>query len=492
MLAIRNISRFRGRRSGPLAIMAAGLTMLACLHANVLAAVAQKPVGKELRGFPDPPDFARKKLELFNAGKAADESDSKLFDDHYKFVIAEMTLPGSYDKLAAKRESLKQKDLVPLGRAPNPELHSRLTNFLVTMLPRLIADSEYLPAVRVNWTLILGDLNATEPQFGKGDVPLPEALPELQKLYIDEHQHIAVRLAALVGIARHVEKSNLSADTRQRLAQAMTAIIEKKKPTEFGQDVHDFFRRRTIDALRGILDVAPDTGDAAVATALADFTADAAVRLHYRCEAAAALGMLEGRSFKKEDVPELARVLANLAVQITKPPAAPPVLPSAVVPPAGVPPVGVPPAVPPAAAPPAADAPPAQAPAAEGPPAAAPPGAPARVAAAPAHHTNASRSREVQGYFLACVRQGFKGSKPNRGLLSVAVEPDTKKLVDELSAKVDEMLRLVTDTRGVPDADLSSQLVPVNEGLQAMIKIQGTGKTSPEPGSSPMQIRDKQ
>ena len=525
MLALRNLMRSPSFRLTPAAFLAAGFAMVAVSELGLRAAEAQKPF-KQMAGFVDPPEYSKKKSEMLAAGKAADEAEAKLFDDHYKFVLADMTLPGSFDKLAAKRDSLRLKDLAPLGRAASPDLHNRLTSFLVAALPRLIADAAYHPAVRVNWTLILGDLNSTEPGLnGKGDVPLAEALLKLQDLYIDENQHTAVRLAALVGITRHV-KSNATADARKKLAQAMTTILANKKPRDSSQESHDFLRRRTLDALRAILEVAPDAADPALATALANLTADADLRLHYRCEAAAALGALESRNIKKEDVPQMARTLAALAVKITKPEpvavAAPVLPPAAALQPVGVPPAnpppdaaqpagaqpaaapsaGAPPGSPPPAGAPLAGAPPMEVPPAAVPPAAAPPagepgaedappaaarGVP-RPAVAAAARPNSGRARDTQAYFLTCVKQGFKGSKGNRGLATVPVEPDTKKLVDELLAKVEEMLKLVSDKKGVPDADLAAQLLPVSEGLQELLKATTAMKAGAGTGTGPVRV----
>jgi len=525
MLALRNLMRSPSFRLTAPAFLAAGFALLACLNSGTPVCAQQYT---ELSQIKDPPEYAKKKSELFAAGKAADETETKLFDDHFKFVIAEMTLKSNFNKLAAKRDSLKQKDLAPLGRAPTPsfDLHSRLTGFLVTQLPRFIADTGYHPAVRVNWTLILGDLNSTEPGLnGKGDVPLADALPKLQELYVDENQHTAVRLAALVGITRHV-KSNASADARKKLAQAMTTILANKKPKESSQESHDFLRRRTLDALRAILEVAPDAADPAIATALANLIADADLRLHYRCEAAAALGALESRNIKKEDVPQMARTLAALAVKITKPEpvavAAPVLPPAAALQPVGVPPAnpppdaaqpagaqpaaapsaGAPPGSPPPAGAPLAGAPPMEVPPAAVPPAAAPPagepgaedappaaarGVP-RPAVAAAARPNSGRARDTQAYFLTCVKQGFKGPKGNRGLATVPVEPDTKKLVDDLLAKVEEMLKLVSDKKGVPDADLAAQLLPVSEGLQELLKATTAMKAGAGTGTGPVRV----
>ncbi len=324
MIAAQQIARLFGGFRGRVALCAAALALLACAPSR---APAQAPTWTELPQFKDPPEYSKKKSEVLSTG-TADDATKKLFDEHYTFRIAEMTLRGSYDKLAAKRDDLKKKDLVPLGRAPSSELHDRLTEFLATRLPRLCADSQYHPAVRQNWTLILGDLNSKEPAFnGQGEVPLTAVLPELQKLYVDENQHVAVRLAALVGIKRHV-KANATADVRKQLAKAMTAIVANKQPPKgTDQKTYDFFRLRTIDALRTILDSAPDAGDETAAAALAELTADAKVKLYYRCEAAAAIGQLESRSIEKEDVPQLARLFGELAVEVTKreaPPAAAP------------------------------------------------------------------------------------------------------------------------------------------------------------------------
>ncbi len=86
------------------------------------------------------------------------------------------------------------------------------------------------------------------------------------------------------------------------------------------------------------------------------------------------------------------------------------------------------------------------------------------------------------------MRQGFKGSKPNRGLAGVPVEADTKKLVDDLLAKVEELLRLVND-RTVNDTDLPSKLDLVNAGLREMIRAPQGDKASAGVGSVPMQVR---
>lgn len=196
-----------------------------------------------------PPEAA---VVVRNAQRTGQVSDEAAFKKYYQAVIADFTVAEKWDDLAAKRALLK-KDLRTYGNQSVKQAHEVCTEVLFGTLSKTVGDSAYHPGARVNWALILGDLNSVEaPLQGAGAaVPLPQALPVLLDLVNDPAQHDAVRAAALVGTLRHAESgSSLPDATRTPLVDSMKKLITTPAPKTSDPKVHSWLQERAAEVLK--------------------------------------------------------------------------------------------------------------------------------------------------------------------------------------------------------------------------------------------------
>lgn len=417
-------------------------------------------------GPPDPKEWKLKKTTLMAEGKfpegAEGQDDEKMFDDHYKRLVAEMTHWNVRDSLHLKWREIK-KDLNGFGRAPDKSLHVKLRDMMAKkLLPFLINGPKFNPAARFNALLAYGELNTDEGDLGgNGCVPYGPALPLLIDVLKNKDAKYPdyLQLAALTGVIRHIlaPKNSVTPENRKELVQVLAATLRKPAAEGGSSDVQNYTRRRASDLLR-LLARWPEANNADVVTALNQFATDEDAPLDDRCEAIRTLGVLDKKSYPEKNVPAVARTIALLVAEVGRQtpaleaPAEAEEEPEADVPAEGAE-NGDAPAVAASAEPAAADG--AGSPDAEG--AAKPPADPPAVAAdgavadaavpaeAPVAKAQSSLPPDLQAYLLACLRCGVAGPSPDiqgRGLASAA-SADNKQLLDDMVAKVDEMLNVV-------------------------------------------------
>ncbi|MBX7165393.1 MAG: hypothetical protein K1X74_03505 [Pirellulales bacterium] len=172
------------------------------------------------------------------------------FDKFYQARIAEFSKLERLADAGKLREMLK-RDLRNYGNKGNTQAHDALNKLLLTSLQRLAGDPAFHPASRVNWTLILGDLNAQEPPLAGTGAPTPlgDAAGALVKLVSDPKQHDAVRAAALVGLLRHAQSHKaapfLQDAQRQAVVAAMQALAGAETPADRPAEVHQWLQRQS-------------------------------------------------------------------------------------------------------------------------------------------------------------------------------------------------------------------------------------------------------
>lgn len=153
----------------------------------------------------DKPDPAQKKNMtsiggILRAGKFADNQQKAAFDAYYKtFALARWTQPSTIDKLRDYHKEL----MINLAQAKSGEVHDYLANLVLNYMSKL-AGNNYHPAVRVNAMLTIGDLNSVDSTQPTQNVPFADAVKVLLQAVNDSQQIEPVRIAALVGIIRHV------------------------------------------------------------------------------------------------------------------------------------------------------------------------------------------------------------------------------------------------------------------------------------------------
>ncbi len=194
-------------------------------------------------------------------GDVALEANQAIFDDYYsKFFFPRMTLT-SEDALS-KLADARQKFLRDLSDvAKNPTAHEHLLDITLSNLAPIVQDAAYHPAVRYNCLMILGSLNAVEAvRVGTSKAPpepFTKALPTLLEEFKKPGNLDAIRVAALLGITRHLEwddvrpaASRMPQPMRQDcIAQLLALATMVTPPGTTTPDGHLWMRRRAIEAL---------------------------------------------------------------------------------------------------------------------------------------------------------------------------------------------------------------------------------------------------
>ncbi|HEY5316252.1 MAG TPA: hypothetical protein VIK18_27230, partial [Pirellulales bacterium] len=345
---------------------------------------------------------------ILNDGKFTLADDEKLFDDYYRFRIAELTWTENLTDLPKKRGVFKKNDLSMSGRAAEPEVHAKLNKKLLDVLPNIALKDAYHPVVRFNCMLLLGTLDQTEPAIGGvGALPLPEALVKLKEAAADAAQIDAVRIAAMDGILRHCELE-VAAPMRKELVPVLQAIIAEKKPSAAGTPAGQLWlRHRAAQALTEMAAKWPEANQSDAVNALQQLVADEDAAFIFRADAAQGIGTLQKGVFK--DGPalrDLSTLIGRLAIGIaTKAP----------VPDAG------------------------------------------------------KVNSENLTYCLLRANAALKGQDTGRGLVAAAVEPSTRKFVTDLANKIDGLISTANDQR-LNDSDRTVRLADEADRLNQWLE----------------------
>jgi hypothetical protein len=392
----------------------------------------------------DPAEWKSKRTTITEGGVAPDEASQEMFNQHCKFIIADLTGRTNDWKFHDKRQTVR-KELYNLGTKPSMALHDSLVAMLHLTLPKAFENEDFFPAARVACLLLYGDLNSKEGALnGSGAVPLGTAFQKLLEVLKNQGGKYPtyLQIDALVGVARHVEVAG-TADSRRALAQTMLDWLQKPAAEGVSDDVHNYMRRRASDVLRMLATKGPEANSPDITNALRQFAADEDARLDDRCESIRTIGLLDKKSFSDKNISTVARTIALLAAEVGRQTAAPAL---EIVPEVAPTANGADPADPAAAA---TDAPADAA----APDAAAEPPAAVVVAAKPveppvaeveqaAVKSQAVLPPELQTYFLSCLRSGLSGTDASHGVASAA-KADNKQLVGDLTTKIDAMVDIV-------------------------------------------------
>jgi hypothetical protein len=228
-------------------------------------------------------------------------------------VFNGMTQLNSMDQLQSQRAMI-EFSLSPMGTRPD-EVRRDLETLTIAKMKKFVAGN-YHPAVRVNACLLLGNLNQVEPQRAP-PVPRPDMLPELIAIFNDAKQIDAVRSAALVGIARHVDlrtrfpaMGQVPADQSTAIRGALVKLINQAEaPEGRTQAGHDWLRE---SAVKIVAQLGKTTADNAAVSALLGVLVEPQASLDLKCTTVESLGQMQlaGVSDVKQVVPRVAGVAA--------------------------------------------------------------------------------------------------------------------------------------------------------------------------------------
>jgi hypothetical protein len=230
-------------------------------------------------------------------------------EDAFRAYYTQFFLPrGTEEKFCSLLPEFRRRlhnDLAKKVRDNNTQVHDLLSALVLDYMNNLANNhhpmenrpAEFRPIVRINAMLIIGELNAVEsPRPGVAPTPLPEALPVLLKNIDAPKQLEAVKVAAMVGVFRHLSAGINNAQRPQVVATILKAL---KTPDPPGPDNGDkdadsngdgWLQARAADAV-GFLGAAGDDGT--FASALAALAGNGKASFRARCEAAKTMKTLK-------------------------------------------------------------------------------------------------------------------------------------------------------------------------------------------------------
>ena len=249
-------------------------------------------------------------------------SDSRVvFDNYYtKFYFPLMTQTN--DKALEELPVERQRLFRDLESCKSQETHNHLINLtLDAMLP--IVQDNFHPAVRYNAMLIIGSLNDREAVKLGSTPSVPEpmlrALPVILAEFTKLENPAGIRVAALIGICRHLEWDNyrvggpaIAAGPKATITKTlMDVATAKEPPAGLNAEAHQWFRRRAIE---GLANAGYLKAEQPVVDAMDKLLRDETESLPVRCAAAAAIGKMAYQAPIKLDPAPTAKELGYLAL----------------------------------------------------------------------------------------------------------------------------------------------------------------------------------
>lgn len=278
-------------------------------------------------------DLQRQIVNVIN-GTAPLADNQKKFDGFFlQYFFPQITWleniqnPANYNALYQRRNVFFRDYM---RRSTLPDVRQYLLKITLAKMKE-IETGNYHPASRVNAMLIIAELNTKETvQSGTPSPPEPylDAFPVMVDALGDPQQLDAVKIAAMLGILRHVQWDSRQRDPRNPQAKkiddalrdrantlCLALLNAKQPPAGRSVDGHAWMQRRAID----ILGVLGTIGTNVNATQTVDaMVADEKAPLSIRCTAAEALGQLDLPPETRLDPLETARKLGELALFVCK------------------------------------------------------------------------------------------------------------------------------------------------------------------------------
>ena len=186
------------------------------------------------------------------------------------------------------------------------EVYHRLNTLTLEVMKKLVAGN-FHPAVRVNAVMTIGELNVDDETF----VPLPDALKELVSAAENTKYSYAIRVAAMIGVVRHVGANGLDEESRKSLTAAMLRLAAAEWPTDSAAVGQQWLLARTLETL-GLLHSVGEKN--AAFNVIFKAAGDAKLPLFVRTAAVDALGQLEYSGTSGVNVVETTAALGEFAL----------------------------------------------------------------------------------------------------------------------------------------------------------------------------------
>lgn len=198
----------------------------------------------------DPVDEEAKKLrtevgKILREGKFA-AGQKELFDKYYNdYALPQWTLLKNLANVHLYRPPLRNE----LRLAKSGQVHDHLNALVLDYMKKVATTGNYHPAVRVNATLMIGDLNRVEQTSNEMPTPLDDALQVLIEAVENAKLPDGVRAAAMVGILRHVAAGIREDQARKSLAAAMLKLASADIPSSLAGPGREWLRGQAMETL---------------------------------------------------------------------------------------------------------------------------------------------------------------------------------------------------------------------------------------------------
>ncbi len=281
------------------------------ISASLLPAAAQEPAAA------GPPKYSSWS-QVENAKETRDYvermGDGGRFDASAKNFLDEIALPQlgldeNRATIETTRRRIRERLLATISAS---ETLDQANAHVMRAMLELAGNAAEPPVVRVNAVLLIGELDAKEER------PWPEAVGTLVKILTSQKAPPELRVAAMAGLARHVEAASRGDPATATLARGVVPAILGLFGESAGNDATaassarraglDWMIARGLRMLPTLLPKAPPQ----VATAVAGVIADESRPIDLRVRAAAALGTTVDKA-SGVDVSAVAGSIAALA-----------------------------------------------------------------------------------------------------------------------------------------------------------------------------------
>jgi hypothetical protein len=246
---------------------------------------------------------------ILTAGKFENPADQTMFDDYYRnYFLARWSLVDNIENLPRERKDLCNQ----LGKRSvgGSAVHDHLNDIVLEVM-KTLASGDFHPAVRYNAVLMIGDLNSVEKVGSEKDVPLPDALKVLMGAAESGKLSDELRVAAMIGIARHARLNIQDEEVRASLSKSMLRLATAEIPAGPAASGREWIRAQAIETL-GILGSVGENNS--VFQAMLKAVADDKLPPFVRIAAVDALGRLNYLSANGINATEAAFTLGQYAL----------------------------------------------------------------------------------------------------------------------------------------------------------------------------------
>lgn len=168
--------------------------------------------------------------EIRQRATPPDDAQRRLLEEYYsKYALARWTLKENEGKLSDGTARSFRRELRNDLTYPRSGAHDALNEIALNVLQG-IAKGNYHPPARYNAMLAISELNEIEPQGGDPGKPWNKTVPVMLAAVGDPQQADYVRVAALIGVLRHVRAKSLTDELRQNVTDACLRLVNATQP----------------------------------------------------------------------------------------------------------------------------------------------------------------------------------------------------------------------------------------------------------------------